>query len=200
MQHPQRAGIANQKGNHMKNWVGGLAAIAALMFSTGAMAQSYLSVAAGQGHQELDCTGATSCDSTGTALKVVGGYTFGQGVSLEVGYLDFGKIKASNGMLSVEIKSSALTLGGAYKLAFTPDFAGHLRLGVASMKAEAKATTFFGNFNDSETKAKLYYGLGLSYAFSNAVSAEIGADFSQAELQGDKADVRAVTAGLRFTF
>lgn len=184
----------------MKIWAGSLAAAAALLLSTGAMAQTYISLAAGQGHQELDCTGATSCDSTGTALKIVGGLSLGEGVSLELGYLDFGKIKASNPSVALEIQSSALTLGGALKLPFTPDFAGTMRLGVANMKAEGKATSFFGNGSASETKAKLYYGFGLSYAFSKAVAAEIGADFSQAELDGDKADVRAVTAGLRFTF
>ena len=194
------AGIANLKGIQMKKWAGGLVAVAALLLSTGAMAQSYISIAAGQGHQQMDCTGATSCDATGTALKIVAGQSIVQGLSMEIGYLDFGTVKASNSLVSAEIKSSALTLGVAYKLPFTPDLAGNLRLGLASMKAKATGTSFLGNSSASETNSKLYYGLGLSYAFSNAVAAEIGADFSKAELQGDKADVRAVTAGLRFTF
>lgn len=182
-----------------KQRTGAWAGVAAMLLSTGAMAQGYITVAAGQGHQEMDCTGIPTCDTTDTALKLVAGQLFPQGLSMEVGYLDFGKLRASNGFNTLEIRATALTLGGAYKMPFTSDFAANLRLGVASMTTKGKLWGFV-NASASETKTKPYYGLGLSYAFSKTVAAEVGADFSRAELEGDKADVRAVTMGLRFTF
>ncbi len=57
---------------------------------------------------------------------------------------------------------SALTVGGAFKGNFTPDFAGHLRLGLASVKTESKATNGFSSCSESETKAQPYFGFGLT--------------------------------------
>jgi OmpA-OmpF porin, OOP family len=185
----------------VNKWVGGSGAIAALLLSSSALAQSsYISVAGGQGHQKIECSGLPTCDDTGTALKVVAGSGFAQGLALEVGYLDFGKVRAGGLGINTEIRVSALTLGGAFKANFTPDFAAHARLGLASVKAKARASNAFFSDSASETKSKPYYGLGLSYAVSKVVALEAGADFSKAELEGDKADVRALTVGARFTF
>ncbi|MBC7992076.1 MAG: hypothetical protein H7Z15_02380 [Rhizobacter sp.] len=114
--------------------------------------------------------------------------------------MDFGKTKASGFGGSVEVGVSAVTVGGAVKGNFTPDFAGHLRLGIASVKTEGKATSGFYNYSASETKAQPYFGLGLSYAFSNTLAMEVGADFTKAELEGGSNNVRAYTVGLRVSF
>lgn len=184
----------------MKKWVGGLVTVSALLLSGGVMAQGYASFAAGQSQHVDTCSGVPSCDETGTAFKVVGGYNINEVLGLEIGYLDFGKAKASGFGITAELLVSAFTVGGAFKANFTPDFAGHLRLGVASVKTKGTATDNVSRFSASETNAQPYYGFGLSYAFSKEWAVEAGADFSKAELQGGKNDVRAITVGLRASF
>lgn len=187
----------------MKKWVGGLITISALLLSGGAMAQGYATFAVGQSKHVDACSGVSaswSCDESDTALKLVGGYTFADGLGLELGFLDFGKSKLSGFGVNASVQVSALTLGGAIKGNFTPNFAGHLRLGLASVKTEGKASNGFSNYSASETKAQPYFGFGLSYAFSNAMAIEAGADFSKAELEGDTNNVRAFTIGLRVSF
>lgn len=184
----------------MNKWAGTSAFVASLLLSGGAFAQSsYIGIAGGQGHQDVDCTGVPSCKDTGTALKFTAGSTFAQTFAMEVGYLDFGKVKASGFGSSLQIKVSALTLAAAFKAPLTPDLALHARVGVASVKTKGELRGAF-NDNASETKAKPLFGAGVSFAVSNSVAIEAGADFTKAELEGDKADVRAITIGLRFSF
>lgn len=187
----------------MKKWVGGLITVSALLLSGGAMAQGYATFAVGQSKHVDSCSGVPaswSCDESDTAFKIVGGYTVADGFGLELGFVDFGKSKLSGFGLDVSVQVSALTLGGAIKGNFTPDFAGHLRFGLASVKTEGKATDGFSSYNASETKAQPYFGLGMSYALSNALAVEVGADFSKAELEGSTNNVRAFTIGLRASF
>ena len=61
--------------------------LAALIGAASAQAQVYGTVAGGATHLGMDCTGATSCDTSGTGVKLVGGYAFGNGFSLEAGYI-----------------------------------------------------------------------------------------------------------------
>lgn len=189
----------------MNKWVGGLIAASALLLSGGVMAQGYVSFAGGQSKHVDTCAGFSgSCDDSGTAVKVVAGYASEQGLGLEFGYLDFGKATASGSVLgygfTADIKVSAFTVGGAFKGNFTPNFAGHMRLGIASVKAKGTGRSVIYNYSASETKAKPYYGFGLSYAFSPELALEAGADFSEVELDGGKNDVRALTVGLRISF
>ncbi len=185
----------------MKKWVGGLITISALLLSGGAMAQGYASFAAGQSKHVDGCTGFPgSCDDSGSSFKLAGGYYFADGVGLELGFVDFGKTKASGFGGTVEVAVSAVTVGGAFKGNFTPDFAALLRLGIASVKTEGKFSSGFYNYSASETKAQPYFGLGLSYAFSKNLALEVGADFTKAELEGGSNNVRAYTVGLRVSF
>jgi OmpA-like transmembrane domain len=189
-----------KEGKAMNKWVGGLVAASALLLSSGAMAQGYASFAAGQSKHVDSCSGVpVSCDESGSAFKIVGGYNF-DGVGLEIGFTDFGKSKASGFGITAEVQVTALNVVGAFKGNFTPDFAGHLRLGLASVKTEGKASNGFSSYSESENKVQPYFGVGLSYAFSNTLALEAGADFTKAELDGGSNNVRAFTLGLRVSF
>jgi len=182
----------------MKKHIGMVGSVL-LLLSGGALAEGYLGVAVGQGRQSVECPAGVSCKVTDTAYKLVGGYVFGKVVGVEAGFLDFGKAKATASSLNSEVNVSALMLGGVARAHFTSDFAALLRLGVASVKAERKV---YGLFTDeaSESKVKPYFGVGLSYSISRQVAVEVAADFTKAELEGEKANVRALTAGVRLEF
>lgn len=186
----------------MKNFKTALAFAAAALVSTGAMAQSsYISGAIGASDADIDCAGAATCDKRGTAAKLVTGLEMGNGWAGELGYINFGKAKVADAGASATFKAQALQLGGAYQAQFSPDWGLNVRLGVAYVKTKVSATlSGVGSGSDSENNTAPYVGLGLNYALSKLSKLELGVDFTKAEYGGEKADVRAVTVGLRQSF
>jgi outer membrane protein W len=185
----------------MKKITIAIAAAAGSFISTGAMAQVYVSAAVGQSHVNADCSGVASCDNNDTAYRATGGYTFGNGLSAELGYISFGKAKASNPGLSAELKADAVTLGVAYRAALSPNWGLGVRGGIASVKTTVSGTiAAFGSGSDSQTKAQPYFGIGASYAVTSKFSIEANADFSRAQFDDEKGDVRALTLGARYAF
>ncbi|KQV91819.1 MULTISPECIES: outer membrane beta-barrel protein [unclassified Roseateles] len=178
--------------------------LAALLAATAAHAESqahgYIGTAGGVSHANLDCTGSTSCDTSDTGAKLVGGYNFGNGFSLEAGYIAFGKFKAADATMSVAIKPTALMLGAAFALPLSTDWGMNVRLGVAQVKTQASATLGTLSGSDSESKAKVYAGLGLTYAITQSVKLELGVDSTQAQFAGEKGTLRLVSLGAIFAF
>lgn len=176
-------------------------AVIASLISSAAMADVYVSGAVGSGHVNADCTGVASCDNNGTAFKLTGGYAFANGISVEMGYIDFGKASANDSGVSVKLQPRAITLAAAYKQGFTSAFYGTARLGVASMKASVSGTvSSVGSASDSKTTAQPYFGLGLGYSVTPTTHIELAGDFTRAEYAGEKASVRALTIGVRHDF
>lgn len=185
----------------MKKIALALALAGASLFSTGAMAQAYVSAAVGASEIDVDCEGASTCDTKDTAFKLVGGYDFGNGFAAELGYADFGKAKAADGGLSAQFKASGITLGVAYQAQFNQDWGLNLRAGIVNMKAEISASAAgVGSGSDDDTTTQPYFGIAVNYALAKNVKLELGADFTKAEYAGEKADVRAVSVGVRYAF
>lgn len=185
----------------MKKILSVLALAVASMASSAAMAQAYVSGAAGAGHVNLDCSGAASCDNDSTAFKVLGGYNFGNGLAGELGYISFGKATASGAGVTAEAKATGLLLGAAFHAPLANNFGLTGRLGMINMKTEITRTVAgIGSGSDSETNIKPYFGFAVTYAFTQDLKLEAGADFSRAEYDGEDASVRTLTMGLRFDF
>jgi opacity protein-like surface antigen len=178
--------------------------LAALIGAASAQAQSsepfYVTVAGGSTHVNLDCTGASSCDTSDTGGKLVGGYRLGKGFSVELGYVGFGKFRASDSTLAVTLKPTAILLGGAYALPLNGDWGMNLRLGVAQVKTKADVTSSSVSGSASESKAKVYAGVGATYAVSPTVKLELGVDSTNAEIVGQKGAVRLISLGATFAF
>lgn len=180
--------------------------LAALLAATAAHADqqpahAYVGVAAGLSHLGIDCTGTTSCDKTGTGGKLVGGYDFGNGFGLEAGYVSFGKGSGSDSNYSASIKPTALMLGGVFALPLSNEWGMNFRLGAARVKS--KVDGMLGAIRtptESETRTKVYAGLGLTYALSQAVKLELAVDSTQGQIAGEKGTLRLVTVGATFAF
>ena len=184
--------------------------LAALIGAASAQAQSpaqaqtqsgvYGTVAGGATHLNADCAGPSACDNTATGMKLVGGYSFGNGFSLEAGYLSFGKFRATVGTAGLSVKPTALMLGGAFALPLGTDWGMNIRLGIAQVKTKADVVVGSASGSTSDSKAKPYAGLGLTYAVSTTVKLELGVDSTQSEFSGQKGAVRLISLGATFGF
>jgi len=182
--------------------------LAALIGAAGAQAQSapqsspsfYVTAAGGSSQANLDCTGTTACDKSDTGVKLVGGYQFGNGLSLELGYISFGKFSARDNTLALTLKSKAILLGGAYALPLSSDWGLNMRLGLAQVKTTGDATSGSATGSVSKSKAKTYVGAGVTYAVSPAIKIELAADATEAEIAGQKGSMRLFSLGATFAF
>lgn len=174
--------------------------LAALLGAASAQAQVYGSVAVGSTNLALDCAGATVCDKTDTGMKVVGGYGFGNGFSLEAGYVSFGKFRGSDGLISATIKPTAFTVAGAFALPLNTDWGMNFRLGLAQVKTKIDAAQGALQGSASQSKASAYAGLGVTYAVSKDIKLEAAIDSTQAKFDGESGTVRMFSVGATFGF
>lgn len=161
-----------------------------------ASAQGYVGGVAGLTRYGVDCSGTTSCDKSDSGYKVYGGYEFNPNWAVEVGYTDFGKTEGAVGAFRAEIEAQAISVVGVLRGQFANDWAGVVRLGIASVNS--KLTSNFGN--TSETEAKAYAGIGLEYAITKAFKLTASADFTDAEVQDQTGGVKMISLGLQYGF
>jgi OOP family OmpA-OmpF porin len=181
-----------------------LTALAVLTFSAAASAQMYGSASVGVSKHDIDCNGAASCDDTGTAFKVLGGYKFMPNLAAELGYFDYGKVKASGGGASLDAKTTAYGAGVAYHLAFSPDWTGVGRLGAARVKTKLDATLGGLSGSDSDSNTELYGGLGVGYRLSSTVTIDGAWDFTKSKYSKNGIDeswnINVFSVGVTFGF
>lgn len=185
-------------------------ALTALVLAVSAQAQStndainapgaYGLLGVGQGHLNADCNGIQACDRNAVGGKAILGYSFGNGFALEGGYSHFGKFKAADGAVGLSAKPEALSIGGAYTAALSPDWGLTGRLGVARVRTKLNNEVGQLSGSDSETKTQPIVGLGLNYAMTPAVRLELGIDATRAQYQGEKINTRMVSLGARMAF
>jgi OOP family OmpA-OmpF porin len=173
-----------------------LTALIAMAASAGAQAEGiYVGVAAGGTNTDIDCSGAPSCDKSDTGFKLFGGYKLTENIAVEAHYADFGKAKLSGGGASLDVKMSGFGIGAAFLGDFTPDWNGVVRAGVARNKVKLD-----GALSDSESKTKAYVGAGVGYKLTKEVALTAAIDYTEGEIQGDKAKATLYTIGVNYNF
>jgi OmpA-OmpF porin, OOP family len=179
-----------------------LVAAALLALAGTASAQNYVTLSVGSSDHDLGCSGATVCDESGTAFKLLGGFRLAPNFALEGGYMSYGKSKARDSGLGISLDTTVdgFGIGGAFLHDITPQWNFVARLGVAQMKAKAKATAGGLSGSDSDSSAQLYAGLGVGYRLTKQMSIDAAWDTSRAKIAGEKLDVSAFSLGLTFAF
>ena len=163
-------------------------------------AQTYGLLSLGQGHLNADCSGVLSCDRTGVGGKAMFGYAFGNGFALEGGYTNFGKFRASDGTVGLSARPEALSIGGAYTAALTPEWGVVGRAGLAHVRTKLRADAGTLTGSDSESKTQPIVGLAVNYALTPSTRIELGVDATRAQYQGERSNVRLVSLGARMAF
>jgi len=173
-----------------------LTALIAMAGSVGAHAEGiYVGVAAGGTNTDIDCNGVPSCDKSDTGFKLFGGYKLTENIAVEAHYADFGKATLSGNGASIDVKMSGFGIGAAYLGDFTPDWNGVVRAGVARNKVKLD-----GAASDSESKTKAYIGAGVGYKLTKEVALTAAVDYTEGEIQGDKAKATLYTIGVNYSF
>lgn len=129
-----------------------------------------------------------------TSVGAFVGYNFHQNFAVEGGYrrladYDIGVLTGTTGIIdgSVKVDQAHLSLIGS--LPVGESFSVYGRLGINHLEGKVRAA----GFKDSDSSTKALYGVGVSYAFSPAVSARL-------EVQKPASDATNLSAGVAFQF
>ena len=197
----------------MKTTYAAAAMAAALALSTPASAgffdftlAPYLGASVGQAQADIPCFAATSCDDKDTAWKLFGGLEVNEYISMEVGYVDFGKAKytdlggGKNG--TRETNGMTVDLVGTYALNPSLTLIGKGGMNILGTKVNG---TVVATGHESDTDVEWSLGLGAQYNFTPTMGLrmewerffEVG---SPNPTSTREADIDLISAGLVFKF
>lgn len=149
-----------------KSFLAALSCAAALSSSLPAAAQDlgpYLGGSFGQTKLKEWCDappGAlTACDDSDTGWKIFGGYRFHRHFAAEGTYIDWGKVSARAGALSVTAKSSSFGIAAVGILPLAERFSLFGKLGFLQTEQDLALVGASRSGDDTE----LHYGIGLKF-------------------------------------
>ena len=182
---------------HYKQTMPGLI-LATLLLSPIAQADTGVFVGAsfGSSHLAEDFNGF-NVDTDANALRVVGGFQFGDYFGIEAGYHDFGEFSETIdlGGLATRTKVAAdgWTLGGTLGLPLGDQFSLYGRAGVFFWDADVDIEGFSINVPNDENP---YYGGGAKVDITSKLS--LVGDWTRYELDTTESDV--ISVGFEFRF
>lgn len=172
---------------------------AALLASVvgGAQAQVYVGGNLGLSKADIDCPVGIRCDTSSAGYKAYVGFKdpSNKSVSVEGGYLDFGKSKLEEQGAVLDLKARAFFLAAGLHGNFTPEFGGGGRLGLAYVKTTCKGTLGALSGSVDQTYMAAYVGGNLDYAFTKNLKAVVALDVTRAKCPA-VVDLPSATVGL----
>lgn len=166
----------------------------------------YVGGSLGQATVDITCPASTSCDDKDTAWKVFGGLEVNEYLSMELGYVDFGKAKYTNlgGGVDGQRTSKGVTvqLVGTYVLNPSITLIGKGGFGILTTDVKG---TIVASGDESDTDLEWMYGLGAQYNFTPTIG--LRAEWEHYKNVGSpvvtstrEAAIDLITAGLVFKF
>jgi opacity protein-like surface antigen len=146
-----------------KRWIAAMLGAAALVVSSGALAQR--GAAADTGWYVAGSIGQSDDLDDAIAWKISAGYQMNRNLSVEVGYASLGEVDAGFG---VTTEASAIEVIGMYKFPLQNRFSIYGLAGMARIEGESSAGSFFG-FPipaSSDSSTELTFGFGVQYDYS----------------------------------
>jgi Outer membrane protein beta-barrel domain len=178
--------------------------VATMALCGAASAQTYVTVSGGRGSHDLDCAGAATCDESGSAYKLMGGYKFKSNLAAEFGVLSFGKARAADPGVALAVTTSGFGGGVAFLGDLSPSWTLTARLGLAQVKTKIDATVSGVSASDSDSNAQLYAGLAIGYKITPSMSIDLAFDSSKTKYSKNgvstSGNVSAVSVGFTAAF
>lgn len=167
----------------------------------------YLGAGFGQSDADTSCPTATSCDTKDTAWKVFGGLEVNEYISMQVGYVDLGKVGYSGATTSGSRETTGMTfqLVGTYSL--NPSVTLLATGGMNILNTEVNGTIAgTPNNNTGDTDVVWSAGLGAQYNFTQSLGLRMEweryFETGSSDYNGGtgEADVDLLSASLVFKF
>lgn len=134
-----------------------------------------------------------------TAASIAYGFSIDKNFGVELGYINFGKIKDVGEGFSGSTQRQALYLAGVGSLPLTDAFSVFAKLGVAVNRYEDKFVSEFSSQLEEVTKTKSMVGLGLAYNFTKDIAGTLEYQHF-GKIGSDDLKVSTVTLGVRYGF
>ena len=188
-----------------------MAAVAALgLLASGAsMAQystpwrgdfwGYIGASAGQSKFRTDCNRTITqfeCDTKDTGFKVYAGGRMSEWLGLEIGYTDFGRIKASGG----EVDAWAVPLSLVAGVPFGDRFSAFGKVGGLYGRTDVTASLDSLTSTGHKSGWGWTYGAGATFAITPALQLRADWDRYKLDFVVGERDVDMLSAGLQFRF
>lgn len=188
----------------------------ALLFgaaATPALAEGYYAALdAGQAKAKDACTGVpggwSGCNDTSSFFRIAGGYQFTPMWGTELSYANAGTTSLGSGVIlgtavSGDYKVSSVQFAGTGTFPISGAFSILAKLGIASTDLKITASGGGVTVDQSATKTKLSYGVGLQYELTRNVS--VRAQYEDLGEVGDTnstgtSKVTLLSAGLVYKF
>lgn len=171
------------------------AALMAVTFLSPVAAQadgSYVKFSAGRSEYKGDEGKARD-----NALSLAYGFAVDKNFDIELGYINFGKIKGADSSSYFSLQRQALYLAGVGSVPVTDAFSVSAKLGLAVNRYEEKGFNQLVNYEEKVTKVRPMVGLGASYQFTKEV-----AGILEYQYFGKVSDSKssALTLGVKYGF
>ncbi len=156
----------------------------------------HVGVSGGQSKFRTDCTTLFDCDRKDTGWKVYGGGSVNDILGFEVGYTDFGKIRAFGGETEANAGNLSLVAGIPIGERFSIFVKGGAVYGRTDVKASAQQLVRSG---DKKGWGHTW-GLGGALGVTRNVQVRIDWDRYKLDFAGGRRDVDMLSAGVQLRF
>jgi OOP family OmpA-OmpF porin len=160
--------------------------------------RGYIGASAGESKFDSECDRliVTECDKKDTGFKIYAGGKFSPIFGLELGYTDFGSIRASGG--ETDAWAIPLTLTAGVPLGDRFELFGKLGGLYGQTDVEVAPTSLFERGHKSGWGWT--YGVGATFAFTKAVQLRVDWDRYELDFASGRRDVDMMSAGLQVRF
>jgi opacity protein-like surface antigen len=159
----------------------------------------YIGASAGQSKFRTDCNRTITqfeCDTKDTAWKVYAGGRLNQWLGLEIGYTDFGRIKASGG----EVDAWAVPLSLVAGVPFGDRFSAFAKVGGLYGRTDVRPSLSALVESGDKSGWGWTYGAGAAFAITPTIQLRADWDRHKLDFVGGRDDVDMLSAGLQFRF
>ena len=186
-----------------KNIVAAAFMLTGLALATSASAQVYVGAALGQSKWDINCAGLTTCKTSDTSYKFMGGYDFTRIFAVEASYFSLGELSFSSGTVKAETRGKGFEFSGLIKTPQIAGISGFAKLGVAAVKGETNATDGAISAVSSKSKAQPVFGLGMVWTFAEKTGLRVEFERHKvdvANVANSRANVNTVSIGVQASY
>lgn len=155
---------------------------------------SYLKVGIGQSEYKADGDSENK-----TAASLAYGFALDKNFGVELGYMNFGKIRSVTDDYSYSLQNQSVYLAGVGSLQITDDFSLYGKLGVSLNHTKTAESSPDASESRSESTTKPLIGLGLSYNFTKEIAGTLEYTYV-GKIPDTEVKMSLLTLGVKYGF